>query len=174
MAVLEIKKYPDPVLLEKAQKIEELDIETCRLMDNMVQTMYAAPGVGLAAPQVGVSKRVIVLDVSNTEPGSGLIVLANPEVVQTEGQVDSEEGCLSVPGLLASIKRAEQVVVTGIDKEGRQVKIEAGGLLSRVLQHEIDHLNGTIILQQVSLLKREFYKKRLKKGTAIPKPALRG
>lgn len=163
MAVLEIKKYPDKVLLKEALPVISVD-EVQTLIDDMIETMYAAPGVGLAAPQVGVSRRVIVVDVSSQESGSSLLVLINPHVVLREGSVDSEEGCLSLPDFTTKLDRAERVVVKGMDRRGNPVNVEAEGFLSIALQHEIDHLEGRLILDRSSLIKREFYKKRRSKA----------
>ncbi|MDP2168214.1 MAG: peptide deformylase [Thermodesulfovibrionales bacterium] len=163
MAVLEIKKYPEVVLKEKALTVGSIEDRHQRLIDDMIETMYAAPGIGLAAPQVGVSERIIVVDVSKTDETASLIVLFNPEIKDKEGRIESEEGCLSVPGLTVKISRFEKVAVTGLDREGRGIEIEGEGMLSRALQHEIDHLNGTLIIDRMGFLKREFFKKRRKK-----------
>lgn len=142
-----------------------VDDEIHRLIDDMIETMYAAPGIGLAAPQVGVSKRVIVIDVSiREEERTPVIALINPEIKALEGKIESEEGCLSLPGYIASITRAEKVFVRGLDREGKPVEIEAEGLLCRALQHEIDHLNGTLLIDRISSIKREFFKKRFQKA----------
>ncbi|NOX20267.1 MAG: peptide deformylase [Nitrospirae bacterium] len=167
MAIREIHKYPDPVLKEKAREVTDFNGSLQKLIDDMIETMYAAPGIGLAANQVGELLRVIVVDISTKENKHPLIVLVNPEIVQTEGRIDSEEGCLSVPGYVSTIKRAERVFVKGLDREGNPVEIEAEGLLSRALQHEIDHLNGILFVDRLSPIKREFFKKRyLKKMKA--------
>ncbi|MBZ0156083.1 MAG: peptide deformylase [Alphaproteobacteria bacterium] len=165
MAVLEIRKYPDEVLKKKALPLETINGETQRLIDDMVETMYAAPGIGLAAPQVGVSKRIIVIDVSSREEQMPLIVLINPEIEEAGGFVDSEEGCLSIPEFYSSVRRAERVVVKGLDREGKPVRIEACDLLARALQHEIDHLDGVLFVDRLSTIKREFFKKRYLKRT---------
>ncbi len=165
MALLEIKKYPEKILKEKAAPVESIDGKLQRLIDDMVNTMYAAPGVGLAAPQVGVSKRLIVIDVSmKEEEKTPLIVLINPEIIEEEGIVEDEEGCLSLPQYITTVKRAERVVVKGFNREGNPIEIEGTGLLSRALQHEIDHLNGILIIDRISPIKREFFKKRFKKS----------
>ena len=165
MALLEIKKYPEQVLKKVAAPVKDLDRALQTLIDSMIETMYAAPGIGLAAPQVDVSKRLVVVDVSLREGEEApLIILINPEVVQTNGDTESEEGCLSLPGIVTSVKRADRVLVRGYDREGNQIEVEGEGLLSRVLQHEIDHLNGTLLIDRMSPIKREFYKKRLKKN----------
>ncbi len=167
MAILEIKKYPEKVLKQKAAAVDRIDGELQRLIDDMIQTMYAAPGIGLAAPQVGVSRRLIVIDVNGREEEEiPLIVLINPEIKAADGEMASEEGCLSLPGYIADVKRAERVLVSGLDRKGKQVEIEGRGLLSRVLQHEIDHLNGMLLIDRISSIKREFFKKRFQKALA--------
>jgi peptide deformylase len=160
MAILEIKKYPEKILREKAAPVEEFNSELQRLIDDMIETMYAAPGVGLAANQVGVSKQVAVIDVSSKEEQYPLIVLINPEIIHSEGEHQLEEGCLSIPGYTTIIKRAERVKVRGLDRHGRPFEIEGDGLLSRALQHEIDHLNGILIIDRIGRIKKEFFKKR--------------
>ena len=167
MAVLEIKTYPEKVLKQKASPVENIDGMLQRLIDDMIETMYAAPGVGLAAPQVGVSKSLIVIDVSHREEGeekTPLVVLINPVLKAAEGEVESEEGCLSLPGYITAVSRAERVLVHGLDREGRPVQIESEGLLCRALQHEIDHVNGTLLIDRISSIKREFFKKRFQKA----------
>lgn len=133
------------------------------MIDDMIETMYASAGIGLAAPQVGVRKRIIVVDIGAGDE-QPLIVLINPEIVQAEGLIESEEGCLSVPQYIAHLKRAERVVVNGLDRDGRPIQIEADGLLARALQHEIDHLDGVLIIDRISAIKREFFNKRYLKA----------
>lgn len=167
MAILEIKRYPEKVLREKAVPVPEIDREIERLIDDMIETMYAAPGIGLAAPQVGVSKRIIVIDVSVKEgEKNSLLVLINPEIISSHGEIESEEGCLSLPGYITTVKRSESVIVRGLDRKGKEIKVEGEGLLSRALQHEIDHLNGMLLIDRISSIKREFFKKRFKKALA--------
>ncbi len=163
MAVLEIKKYPDPVLRNKSEEVKDLNGSMQKLIDDMIETMHEAPGIGLAAPQVGESLRLIVVDISQKEGGHPLIVLVNPEIVEAEGRIDSEEGCLSVPNYYSTIKRHGKVLVKGLDRDGNPVEIEAEGLLARVLQHEIDHLNGVLFIDHLSPIKKEFFKKRYKR-----------
>ncbi len=163
MALLEIKKYPDPVLKQKAHEITDINGNLQELIDNMIETMYEAPGIGLAANQIGELKRVIVVDITAGKEKGNLIVLVNPQIVETEGKTDSEEGCLSVPKYTNVIKRAEKVLVKGLDREGNPVEIEAEGLLSRAFQHEIDHLDGVLFIDRLSPIKREFFRKRYKK-----------
>jgi peptide deformylase len=160
MSVLEIRKFPEPVLRKKAVPVEEINGAIKTLIDDMVDTMYAASGIGLAAPQIGESLRLIVSDVSVNEERRPLIVLINPEIVYSEGKVSSEEGCLSIPGYVSTIERASIVHVKGFDREGKEVEIEATGLLARALQHEIDHLDGILFVDRLSPIKREFFRKR--------------
>jgi peptide deformylase len=163
MALLEIKKYPEKILKEKTVHLENIDAHTQRLIDDMIETMHAVRGLGLAANQVGISKKLCVIDISLKEDKAPLIVLINPVIVEKEGAEEAEEGCLSIPGYLTSIKRAEKVFVRGIDREGRNLEIEGIGLLARALQHEIDHLEGLLFIDRMSPIKREFFKRRYKK-----------
>ncbi|ACL69745.1 peptide deformylase [Halothermothrix orenii] len=146
MPVLQIRKIGDPVLRSKAKPVTEITKKTLSLIDNMVETMYQAEGVGLAAPQVGVSKRIIVVD---TGEGQGLIELINPEIIETEGKDIMEEGCLSVPGQTGKVIRASKVTVKGLNRGGKEVRIRAEGFLARAFQHEIDHLNGILFIDKV-------------------------
>lgn len=164
MALLEIRKYPDQVLKRKAAPVTAVNGDLQRLIDDMVETMYAAPGIGLAAPQVGASLRLVVVDVSIREEQHPLLVLINPEVVEADGLVECEEGCLSVPQYLAAVKRAERVVVKARDRHGEPLHVEGTGLLSRALQHEIDHLDGLLFVDRLSPIKREFFRKRYQKA----------
>jgi len=163
VAILEILKYPHPILKKRCEKVERLDGEVKRLIKNMTETMYHANGVGLAACQVGVPKRVIVVDVSPIDPEQDYFALINPEVIAEEGEIEYEEGCLSVPGCSEKIKRFQKVRVKGVSEEGREVEISGEGILAIALQHEIDHLNGVLILDRMSRLKRDLYRTRLKK-----------
>ncbi|MCG6917825.1 MAG: peptide deformylase [Deltaproteobacteria bacterium] len=166
MAILHICTYPEKVLSQPAEPITEIDEEVVKLVDHMAETMYSAPGIGLAATQVGVAKQVLVADIAPRRPESELIVLINPEIVAAEGQVVFEEGCLSVPDYQAEVKRHEKVTVRGLNLKGEEVVIEAEGLLAIVLQHEIDHLNGLLFIDRLSKLKRDLYKRRMKKKLA--------
>jgi peptide deformylase len=174
MALLEIKKYPDKVLKEKTVLINNIDGELQRLIDNMTETMYSVRGIGLAANQVGIPKRLCIADISLREEKSPLIVLINPIIISKEGKDEAEEGCLSLPGYLQTIKRATKVLVKALNREGKPIEIEATGLLARVFQHEIDHLDGLLIIDRISPIKREFfkrrYKKSLKEAAFNPKP----
>lgn len=169
MAVLPILIYPDPLLKQKSMPVEIIDDEVVNLAENMLETMYQAPGtgVGLAAPQVGRNQRLIVIDINRRaeEPGdSKPIILVNPEIVESEGEITYDEGCLSVPGYTIDITRSEKIKVCGLDLEGNLVEIEADKLLAIILQHEIDHLDGNLIIDHVSSLKRELYRRKLKKA----------
>jgi peptide deformylase len=166
MALREIHTWPSEVLRTKAAPVDRVDDDLRRLIDDMVETMYAAPGIGLAAPQVGISKRLMVVDLSSGMEKDQLVVLANPELVSSEGEVVSEEGCLSLPELSVKICRAGKVVVRGLDPEGRTVEVRGEDLLARALQHEIDHLDGVLLIDRVNPLRREIAKKKLKKALA--------
>jgi len=166
MALREIHTWPSEVLRKKAAPVDKVDDDLRRLIDDMLETMYAAPGIGLAAPQVGVSKQLMVVDLSSGMEKDQLVVLANPEIVSSEGEVVSEEGCLSLPELSVKICRAGKVVVRGLDGEGRTVEVRGEGLLARALQHEIDHLDGVLLIDRVNPLRREIAKKKLKKALA--------
>lgn len=164
MALLEIKKYPEKVLSQKTEPVTDINGQLQELIDDMSETMYAAPGIGLAAPQVGVSKRVAVIDISTDEKKFPLMVIVNPVISFQEGLVEFEEGCLSIPEYTTKIKRAQKVAVHALDREGKERLIEADGLLAIALQHEIDHLDGMLLIDRMSLIKREFFKKRYKKS----------
>src|SRR5215207_6965997 len=142
MAVLEILKYPDPQLTKMALPVKNITDATVQLISDMLETMYVAPGVGLAATQVGVLQRVVVLDVDHENPRTNVYKLINPVITQSDGQLLWEEGCLSVVDFTAEVRRAEHVQVVALDEHGKEQKIEAEGLLSVALQHEIDHLDG--------------------------------
>jgi len=161
----EILLYPDKVLKSRAQEIENIDPEIINLAEDMRYTMHSAPGVGLAAPQVGEAKRLIVVDQSAGKDENQLIVLINPVILEREGVETDSEMCLSVPETSVDVDRATSILVSGIDLNGKEVRIEAQGYLARIFQHEIDHLNGTVILDYASSLKRSIYLKKRKKGT---------
>lgn len=166
MAILHICTYPEEILRQRAEPITEIDEEVVKLVDHMVETMYSAPGIGLAATQVGVAKQLLVADIAPRRPESELIVLINPEIVAAEGEVIIEEGCLSVPEYQAEVKRHEKITVRGLNLKGEEVEIEAEGLLAVVLQHEIDHLNGMLFIDRLSKLKRDLYKRKVRKKFA--------
>jgi peptide deformylase len=164
MAILEIRQYPDPVLKRKSAFVENITPEILKLIDDMVETMYAAPGVGLAAPQVGVPIRLAVVDVSGRDEKAPLLILINPEIICSEGEVEEEEGCLSIQDFNANVRRFSKVTVRATDKDGTTREIEGDGLLARAFQHEIDHLNGLLFIDRISPLKRDLYKRRVRKA----------
>ncbi|MBF0317916.1 MAG: peptide deformylase [Nitrospirae bacterium] len=156
MSILSIKTYPARVLKEKAEAVKSIDGRLQQLIENMIETMYDASGVGLAAPQVGVSKRLIVIDTAYREQGkSGLVVIINPEIVYQEGQAGGIEGCLSLPRFTVAVDRSARVYVRGIDVDGNPVEIESTGLFSRALQHEIDHLNGVLLIDRLNPVQKQ-------------------
>lgn len=161
---LKIELWPSPVLLKPTEAVKEINGSLKKLIDAMAMTMYSAPGVGLAANQVGKKLRVAVIDTSPIESPKNLIVLINPEIVQKEGKEVMEEGCLSLPGFRADIVRAAKVVVRAVGLDEKQFEIEADGLLARALQHEIDHLDGKVFPDRLSRLKREFFLKKVRKA----------
>lgn len=161
MAILDILIYPDERLRMVAAPVERIDGDLQLLIDNMLETMYDAPGVGLAATQVGVNQRVVVIDVS--EKKDQPLALINPEVLSTDGLEEGEEGCLSLPGVYEIVRRASRVVVRAQDRDGETVEIDADGLLGVCVQHEIDHLDGKLFVDYLSALKRNRIKKRLRK-----------
>ena len=166
MSVLPIRIFPDPVLKNRAEEITEINGGLQSLIDDMAETMYQAPGLGLAANQVGVLSRVIVLDVEQREGKPHLQVLLNPCITQGEVEIIHNEGCLSVCDFSVELRRFAKVLVTGLDREGKPLEVEAEGLLAIVLQHEIDHLNGLLIIDRISRLKRGLYLMKLKKQAA--------
>ncbi len=166
MAKLPIIQLPDPVLRQQAKEITEINGELQRLIDDMAETMYAAPGIGLAANQVGVLKRLVVLDVAHRDGAKELKVILNPCIKTGEGEITREEGCLSVADFAAEVRRHARVTVTGLDREGKPIEISGEGLLAVVLQHEIDHLDGVLFIDHIGRLKRGLYLRRLKKQLA--------
>lgn len=167
MAILKIRTYPDEILKKKAEPVKQIDSAVQKLIDDMIETMHSSSGIGLAATQVGVSKRIIVIDLSSVEKDSSPIVIINPEIVESDSLIDSEEGCLSIPGYRSVIKRAGRVVVKGLDKEGKEIKVEGTGLLARALQHEIDHLDGILFVDRMGAIKKELFKKRYAKAMSL-------
>ena len=164
MEMLDIVTFPDPFLKKPTQPVENIDEAVERLIDAMAATMYAAPGVGLAAIQVGSDKSLIIFDESLGNENRSLKVLINPTIVSAEGSVLSDnEGCLSVPDFRADVKRNSAVQVEGVDRTGKPVRIERDDFLAVVLQHEIDHLNGVLFIDRISSLKRELYRRRVMK-----------
>lgn len=149
MAVYKVVEIGDEVLREKAKPVKEVTSNIIKLLDNMADTMYAAKGVGLAAPQIGVSKRVIVVDV-----GEGLVELINPEILEASGNVTDTEGCLSVPGMIGEVARADKIVVKGLNRKGEEVAYRVKGFMARAFQHEIDHLEGIIFVDKAADLRK--------------------
>jgi len=164
-----ILKYGDSPLHAPARVVEAITPEIDTLIEDMIETMYAAPGIGLAAPQVGVPLRIFVVDVSVGRDPSGLIAMVNPEFVQLEGMQLEEEGCLSVPGFNATVVRPSRVVVKGLDRSGGEHQIEGSGLLARAFQHEMDHLDGTLFVDRLRGIKRDMIVRKIKKMTRAGK-----
>ncbi len=161
MALLPIIEFPDPRLRTVAKPIAQVDAATRQLIDDMFETMYEAPGIGLAATQVNVHQQLLVLDVS--EDKSQPLVFINPEMLSSEGSQTYQEGCLSVPGIFADVKRADKISVKALDRDGKSFELDADGLLAVCIQHEMDHLAGKVFVDYLSPLKRELVKKKLAK-----------
>ena len=159
MAILEIKEYGEPVLREKALPVKEITPEILNLIKDMAETMYTASGVGLAALQVGVPKRIILVDGEE----DGLIVLINPMIIKSEGEVVAEEGCLSVPDIYSQVKRSLKVTIEALDENGDLIEITKENLIARALQHEIDHLNGILFVDRIGRMERQILLNKLKK-----------
>src|SRR5210317_320179 len=164
MNKLNILSYPDKFLSQPTQPLDNIDGKVQEMIDKMALTMYEAPGIGLAAIQVGWDKSLLIYDIAPRDEGRSLQVLINPQIVTEEGEILSEnEGCLSVPDFRADVKRAANITVTGHDREGNPIRMDAEGLLAIVLQHEIDHLNGTLFIEHISALKRQMYARKIQK-----------
>jgi peptide deformylase len=161
MAILDIVQYPDPRLTLPAERVEKIDAATRKLVDDMAETMYSAPGVGLAATQVDVQKQIIVIDV--TDDRSDLRVFINPEITRREGVAVNQEGCLSVPGIYDNVERAESVTVTALDRNGARFTLNASGVLATCIQHEMDHLHGKVFVELLSEIKQNRIRAKLKK-----------
>lgn len=161
MALLPILHYPDPRLHKVAAPVSRVDDKIRKLIKDMAETMYAAPGIGLAATQVDAHVRLVVIDISETR--DQLQVFINPELVSTEGEAECEEGCLSVPGVFEKITRAAKVTVSALDENGKQRRLEADGLLAVCIQHEMDHLIGRVFVEKLSRLKQQRIAARLSK-----------
>jgi peptide deformylase len=158
-----IVKFGDPVLQTPSKPVENFDQELQALVDDMFESMYAAAGVGLAAPQIGISRRLAVIDVSNGKNPEAKIVCANPEIIHIEGEQREEEGCLSLPGFRAHVARPLYVTVRAQDAAGKEFEMRGEGLLARAFCHEIDHLNGTLFIAHLSILKRDLIKRKIRK-----------
>lgn len=161
--ILEVKTFPDKVLRKIAKPVTDINDEIITLLNNMVETMHAQNGVGLAAPQVGISKRIIVADPSGGEDESMIMRLINPEITAEYGEQLGEEGCLSVPGEYESVRRAEAVSIEAMDEKGDKFSMKAEGFLARILQHEIDHLDGKLFIDRIPSFKRDTLKKSIKR-----------
>ncbi|HEY4707091.1 MAG TPA: peptide deformylase [Thermodesulfobacteriota bacterium] len=175
--ILDILKFPDPFLKTKALPVERVDDGIRKLIDDMIETMYKAKGIGLASVQVGADRRVVVLDVpgdgdEERVQGRNLLALVNPEIVSSEGQTIYEEGCLSVPGFTADVERFSKLTVRALDRDGKPIEVTAEGLFAIALQHEIDHIDGILFIDRLSRLKREMIKRRIKKSLEAGEKAL--
>jgi peptide deformylase len=162
MAIYSVRKYPDQVLRKVAEKVTDISDDICKLSEDMIETMRAARGIGLAANQVGVSLRIITLE-GGIEKESPPLVLVNPEIVECDLEETAEEGCLSLPGFYETFKRAGQVLVKAITLDGKEFSVECGGFLARAFQHEIDHLNGILLVDHLSPVKRQLFRKEYMK-----------
>jgi peptide deformylase len=167
MAVRKIVRFGHPVLHQRADPVLEINEEIIALARDMVETMHLAPGIGLAAPQLGIGQRLITVDLSVGEKPDELIILVNPEILEEEGETIEEEGCLSVPEIREKVVRPGRVLVRGLSLEGKEVEIEARNLLARVFSHEIDHLDGRLFIDRLSPLKRSLIRRRLKKQLGL-------
>jgi len=163
MAILPILRYPHDVLLNETEKVGSITPDLERLIDDMIETMHAAPGVGLAANQVGVAKRVAVVDLTVGEDPSQLMVLINPRILKNSGWYTEEEGCLSLPGFTERVRRPEHCVIEAMDRDGRVRTLEGRELLARAFNHEIDHLNGHLFIEHLSVLKRRLIRRKVQK-----------
>lgn len=164
MANLGITKYGNAVLRKVAEPVDKINDEIRKIVGNMIDTLYASnDGVGIAAPQIGVSKRIIVIDANPSDASAKPIIIINPEIVECSGEIKEQEGCLSIPEVRGDVKRFEKVVVEGIDLDGNRIRIEGTDLIARVLQHEIDHINGKLFIDHLSRLKLQLLKNQLRK-----------
>lgn len=163
MASLEICKYPHQILRKKCMNVDRMDRHVRKLIDDMAETMYQAPGIGLAANQVGQPLRILVVDLQKPEDNHGLIVLINPRILEARGEITYEEGCLSVPDYYAPVKRYGDIRVQGLNEDMKPVEIQASGLLAVVLQHEMDHLDGKLFIDRLGPISRDIFKRKWKK-----------
>jgi peptide deformylase len=161
--ILTILKYGAPELRAVSKPVNAFDAELEKLSKNMIETMYGAPGIGLAAPQVGVNIRLVTIDLSGGEDPNQLIVICNPEIISSEGEQKIDEGCLSVPDFTDTVARPQKVSIRGVNLKGEEIKHEGDGLLARCFSHEIDHLNGILFVDRLSPLKRTLIRNRIKK-----------
>lgn len=165
MAVKPIREYPDPILRVRSQEVQEWCEDLERLIQELAETLYAVPGLGLAAVQIGVPWRVFVydLDLQEQKGRPRLTVMINPEIVEQEGEIREEEGCLSLPDYREVVPRAARVLVRALDRKGREIRVEAEGIHARLIQHEMDHLNGVLMIDRLSSLKRQLFRSWLRK-----------
>ncbi|MBI5184100.1 MAG: peptide deformylase [Nitrospinae bacterium] len=164
MTTLKVRTYPDPILGKNCTPVDNVNDEVLSLINKMIETMLTIPGIGLAAPQIGVSVRIIVVDMSLKEINMPPLSLINPEISESENKMSiKEEGCLSIPEIFGEISRSERIEVKGLDIEGKEIVISAEGFLARIFQHEIDHLNGFLFWDRMSKIKRDILKRRFKK-----------
>jgi peptide deformylase len=166
MAIRTILHYPDARLRQKAAPVVEITAEIRRLIDDMAETMYAAPGVGLAATQIGETPRVFLVDVAAEDEPSNLIVFVNPEITRTEGEQTGPEGCLSFPGITEEVRRAGSVTVRALDRDGKPFELAADGLLAVAIQHENDHLDGVLMIDHLGVLKKRIVQRKMQKRAA--------
>lgn len=164
MAVLPIRTYPEAVLRQTAQPVVTFDDALQRLIDDMIETMYAAPGIGLAAPQIGVSLQVFVVDVTGGKDAQALMTLINPTILHLEGRTRTDEGCLSVPGVFGPTPRSDKAVIRGMNRAGEMVEMTGEGLLARAFQHEMDHLLGKLFFDRMGLVGRDLMKRKYKRA----------
>ncbi len=157
---MKIVTYPDPILMRKAAPIEEIDNKICEIAQKMLDTMYDACGIGLAAPQIGLSKRLVVMDATGQKTGERVFI--NPQIIEERGETVEEEGCLSFPDVMGKVKRSQYVTITAYNLEGKKLEIKAEGLLSRVWQHEIDHINGRLFIEMMTPASRIANKQKIK------------
>ena len=165
MAILEILHYPDLRLRNKARPVEKIDDKVRQFVDDMLETMYDAPGIGLAATQVNVTKQIIVIDLSENKDQP--LCLINPMILKAEGEEETEEGCLSVPGVFESVKRAESIEVRALDRQGEPFEMKVDGILAVCIQHEMDHLDGKLFVDYLSQLKKQRIRKKLEKKARV-------
>ena len=158
-----IVRYGEAVLEQVADEVRNITDAEVQLVQDMVETMYKAPGVGLAAPQVGVAQRIMVTDTSGGEKDDNLLVIINPEIVSTDGEQYEEEGCLSIPGFTERVRRPKKIVIRGVDMDGREIILEGQDLLARAFCHEMDHLDGVLFLNHLSFIKRDLIKRKIRK-----------
>jgi len=168
MALRRIVTYGTPVLRQRTKEVAGIDGEIQELIDDMIETMYAAPGVGLAANQVGAAHRLFVANPSDDRDPSKLLAVINPEIVESDGEFTNEEGCLSIPDYREEVRRARRVLLCGLDRQGKPIEVEGRDLLARIFQHEMDHLNGLFFVDRLSPAKRDILARKLKKAFAEP------